>query len=590
MYRRTRFPAGLAVLFALCLFLAGCDDESSQGPRPPLVTSDACFALIVERPTRVLSGAADLWNAARLREVYGSSFEEYLVRTVPGALAIQAAVDRGRPLALVVVPAAPDSTDFRSLLLLPIKEGRENLAAGLATSSSHLVKVEQGYAVYTDGDPANDDSIEFPPSRPLNTSALNRYPSDSIKLWASPQALARSQSGGFEGFTAAVRSFVSPDSTRLSPTRMAAWGLGILDELASTDGAITVGRAGVFLRTELRAVKGSETERIILLGARGSSALDWAGQIDGKALLGAAWSADREFAAAVRDRLDTLEGAQEGPQLQATRALRKELEYKATGPRGALSIDVHYDQSPIAALDSTSSNDDIRQAIDRSFSIDALLFQELRDPGSFVSLLDAQLGDEAFLAALHEAAADRGLVVDIDTRRRDTSAAYAGEIGLRFGLSDSSRADGQDELGRSVMLGFLDSLSEKARFRWTTARGRVVVSTAPWEAIPGLTLRNRAPQSVTDDPAFAAFSAGLPGRTQFVFSVSTRRLMGLLKAALSPDTVDPDSFDCWYGYLSMANFLGQATADAGLFVPAGDIKALIEALGAPDSFTKDSTQ
>jgi hypothetical protein len=548
-----------------------------------LVSQDAVFALVIDRPAALLNGAAELWDAADLDKSYGTNFLDFLLKNVPGVDRIVATIDRGRSLALVVLPSTDGLSSYTSLLFLPIKDGTEDIARELADSSMRFVGVKQGYAIYTDGDPEKDADIDFPPRKPLDLSGLNRYPSESIKLWASPAAYASSLAGGFEGFAQAGRRFVAPSGSQAdTAARLAEWGLATLGELGSADGAIAFTRSGITLKLQAKAQKGSGTERLFLLEAQAPGALEWAGQVQARALLGLAWSSTPEFSTAMSDILEGPQAAADTP-AKAKRALLRELEAKARGPRGAMSFDMGLDQEALASVDAGSSQAEISDAIDRYFHFNFELIGELRDANAYVALLNAVFDDKTLMDTLRGSAGAKGLTVTLDSKHRDIKGNPAGEIDLGFGLDDAAKMGVSDPLQVQLLRAVFDSFSQKFSFRWSTVGGRFAMANSGWDGLAALSSRQGAPKSILADPAFRAFAATMPSRTQYILSISTHRLMSLLKSTLSPDTVDPEEFDCWYGYLSSTSSFGQAVLEAGFFVPAGDIRATIESITAPET-------
>lgn len=571
----------LAIIVCAAFTLAACDDESSAEPRPALVPSDAAFAVIVDRPAALLNGAAELWNAAGLEKSYGADLMGFLVKNVPRAEEFAAAVDRGRSIALVYLPVAPGSTELTTLFLIPVKPGEEAVASELPMGSLRYAGIREGYALFTDGAPGDDGAIDFPPARSLDLSALSKYPSDSIKLWASPAAMAFSAGGGFVGLSEAGRRFVTPVGPEADRARLLDWGLSILDELGSSDGAVVVSRSGVALKARVRAEKDTQTERLILLGAKAPDALDWAGQIEANALFGFAWSSTPDFAAAMTGLALSVPGIEHGPELAARRALFRDLETNALGTRGAFSLDFGLDQAALASLDRFSSEEEIGKAIDSYFHFDLELIGELKDAKAFIPLLNAILADESLKATLEKSATEQGLTVGVTSKRRSSQGALSGQIEFLFGIGDAGKLGLSDDAQTAIYRAILESLSRKIALRWSAAGSRYVVANADWQAISTLAGRGKARKSVQDDPAFRSFASTFPSRTQYIVSFSTQRLMGILKSTLSPDAIDPEAFDCWYGYLSATDQSGEAVLELGFFVPASDIKATIEAVTAP---------
>lgn len=573
----------LVVLACALLTLTACEDESSSGPTPALVSADAAFAMVVDKPTALLSGAAELWNAAGLEKTYGADLLSFLIRNIPRAEEFAAAVDRGRSMALVYLPIAPGSAEFTTLFLMPVEQGQEAIAAELPMGKLRYVGIREGYALFTDGAPGDDDAIDFPPARPLDLSGLSKYPSDSIKLWASPAALTLAAGGGFGGFAEAGRRFVTPTGPEADRGRLLDWGLDILDDLGSSDGAIVVSKGGVALRTQVRAAQGTETERLIRLGAEAPNALGWAGQIEANALFGFAWSSTPDFDAAMTGLALSAPGVTDSPALAARRALFRDLETSALGSSGAFSVDFGLDQSALASLSQYSSEEEIRQAIDSCFHFDLELLGELKDAKAFIPLLNAILADETFIAAMEKSATDQGLTIDLSSKRRTGQGAPSGQINFSFGIGDAGKLGLSGGAQTSIYAAVLDSLSRKLALRWLAQGDRYVVANADWDTVASLASRGKAKKSIEDDPAFRAFASTFPSRTQYIVSFSTQRLMGLLKSTLSPDAIDPEAFDCWYGYLSATNQGGEAVLELGFFVPSSDIKATIEAITAPEA-------
>jgi len=578
----------LAILTCAVLTLASCEDESPSGPTPALVSADAAFAVVVDRPAALLTGTAELWNAAGLEKTYGADLLSFLIRNIPRAEEFAAAVDRGRSIALVYLPVSPGSAELTTLFLIPVEQGQEAVAAELPMGSLRYAGIREGYALFTDGAPGDDDAIDFPPVRPLDLSALSKYPSDSIKLWASPAALTMAAGGGFNGFAEAGRRFVTPTGPEADKGRLLDWGLDILDDLGSSDGAIVVSKGGVTLKTQVRASRGTETERLILLGAEAPGALGWAGQIEANALVGFAWSSTPDFDAAMTGLALSAPGVADSPELAARRALFRDLETSALGSSGSFSLDLGLDQTALASLSQYSSEDEIRQAIDRYFHFDLELLGELKDAKAFIPLLNAILADESIMTAMEKAATDQGLTIDVSSKRRSSQGAPSGQINFNFGIDDARKLGLSGDAQKSIYAAVLDSLSRKLALRWLAQGNRYVVANADWDTVASLAGRGKAKKSIQDDPAFRAFASTFPSRTQYIVSFSTQRLMGLLKSTLSPDAIDPEAFDCWYGYLSATNQAGEGVLELGFFVPSSDIKATIEAITAPEAMPQSS--
>lgn len=573
----------IALLCCLALVLAACDDETSQGPRPALVSDKAAFAVIVEKPAALLTGAAELWDAADLDKSYGSDLMGFLIKNIPRVDEFALAVDRGRPLALVYLPLTPGSNELTTLFLLPVREGQEKVAADLPMGKLRFAGIREGYALFTDGAEGDDASLDFPPAAPLDLSALSRYPADSIKLWASPSAFASATGGGFTGLEESGRRFVSPSGPEAEKAMVLDWGLSILDDLGAADGAIVVSRSGIALKAQVRATAGSGMERLILLGAKAPDARDWAGQVESRALLGMAWSSTPEFDAAISDFALSIPGSGGDGELLAKRDLYRDLEARALGSRGAFSMDLGLDQDALGGLDGNSTQEEIRLAIDRYFRFDLELLGELNDAEAMTPLIDAILADESVDAAIQASAQEQGLLVDLSSSHRASRGFVGGRVGLTFGIADASRLGIAGSAQASIYAAILDSFSEKFTFDWAARGSRFALANADADTVEGLATRARARRSIEDDPAFRAFASTFPSRVQYLVSFSTQRLMGLVKSTLSPDMVDPTAFDCWYAYLSNTESDGEAVLEIGLFVPAGDIRATLEAITAPPS-------
>ncbi|HET7839145.1 MAG TPA: hypothetical protein VFL04_05255, partial [Rectinemataceae bacterium] len=122
---------------------------------------------------------------------------------------------------------------------------------------------------------------------------------------------------------------------------------------------------------------------------------------------------------------------------------------------------------------------------------------------------------------------------------------------------------------------------------WTSAQGRVAATTGDLDALRALLARTTADSALSEDPVFAAFAKGLPGKVVSVGSFSTRRLASMVAGlaasaqAKAGPKIDPSRFSAWYGYLSTGAGDGAAGSwlEGGVFIPSGDAAALIDLAG-----------
>ena len=198
-----------------------------------------------------------------------------------------------------------------------------------------------------------------------------------------------------------------------------------------------------------------------------------------------------------------------------------------------------------------------------------------------------------------------GLATDPDLNV--LTKAYADAIGLSISIKSQEEKDGAFSYGKlgmelavveSAKLGTLGSESSKASTgavlaalgssiaaRWTISNGTFLATSGDAAALEALTARETAGGGSEADPAFAAFAKSMPPKAFAIGSLSVRKLMkavsGILAARGSaggsspPAMPDPSLFGSWYSYFAIDPRALSPGLEAGFFVPASDIGALV---------------
>lgn len=593
----------LAVL-VLVLLLATCVEEPPAGPVPALVDGKAAAAVLVDSPFALFQALDSFWNSAGIQAVAGSDLQGLLRKSLPNADAAAAALDFARPWALSFIPLSPDSKETRTVVCLPVRDANAPFLKGLGDQAGmKLVAQASGYLVFATG----DGPVEFPPSHPLDLRRLSAYPAASIKAWADPSFLHRLTMDEWKPMESAARRFVSGEEGGQEAAKSAvkSLGLALLAQLGGADAAIVPDASGISFRIGTSLVPGSDLERFARAAAAAPSALDWSGRVRSDAFYGYAWSL-------APTAIEGLYGSLVGPALmalgldRATADRVTALEKRwagVSGPRGAASFDFALDAHAIAGLDPKAGGpDDFAKALVKAMKINLDIAEEVQDGQRYAELLRGVNADPDFQAIAQIYRDKLGLDFQITTSDQSEGDFAFGLLRFAFAISDPKKfaalaqpssgtgtAAEIDEAAQAGAKAVLEALGDLMRLRWTVADGRFVATTGDAASLKALAAQSAASPSLADDPAFSSFAKTLPATPLSVGYLSMRRLAQFVRdlaAESAPGTavgsIDPSRLGSWYGYLSAgdASPSGPASMETGCFVPASDIKYLIQIVGA----------
>jgi hypothetical protein len=595
----SRKSAVAAAVLAAALS-ASCVESTPAGPTLPLVPQGAIAALVVESPYKLYGAAEAFWKAAGLDKASGMDLKGFLGKSVPATPESLEALDFARPWALVILPApaGAEGKRTRTCLYLPYRSSPDALLEKLAGGSLVSVAKAKGYVVLSD----SEGELRFPAAKGANLSRLARYPASSVKLWADPAALRLATGGGFKPIAEAARSFVSDpeggdraDAAALSRA-LGDFGLSILSQLELADASIELGPTGLVLRAGASSARGSDLGKLIAAQARAPSALDWASQVDSKALFGASWSMDGAAGSGLYGRLAEGLFAALGlsPDIAAKASAFQATWSAAQGPRGAMSLDLDLDAaalSPARSSEGDEAQSDQGEAaselLSKALRVRFELVREARDQAACRALLKGLPSDPDFLALSKAYGEEIGFACSLSGRELKDGAFSYGELGFELSLVEGGKlgslggAGGAGEAVASAAA--LAALGPQLRTRWAVSQGRLVATNGDVAALKALAARKAVKESLAADPAFAAFAKTMPPKPAFVGAFSMRRLMALAAAgeggangaAVLP--FDPETLGSWYSYMAVDSRGGQAGLEAGFFIPASDLRALFGA-------------
>ncbi|HTX73150.1 MAG TPA: hypothetical protein VMC79_10020 [Rectinemataceae bacterium] len=589
---------------ALVLLLATCVESAPAGPLVQLVDSRAVAAIVVESPYKLFQAADGFWNAAGLATLLGSDLGSYLLKNVPDGATAQDSLDFARPWTISFVPVAPDSKATRTVICLPYRGQPNAFLAKLGSQGDmKLVKQAFGYAVFATG----EGDLEFPPSHPADLSRLSAYPAGSIKAWASPSDLRRLTADDWKPMAAAAHRFVGGESE--SPGA----ALGVFEEMAlsllaqvkSADAALVPGSSGLSIRVGASLVAGSQAEKLLAAAAGSPSALDWVPQVRSDALYGFAWSMDPNSAGQLSTAMMAPLLATLGLDSAAVAHLTA-LQTRwagAAGPRGAASFDMSIDATKLGGLKSQTGSSDpgaLSQAMASAMKLKLELVQEVRDPTRYLTLMRG-LGTDPDLMAFMDAYRDKlGLGIALRNEQLSDGSFPYGNLHFQFSVADPAKLSSLGEESASsqaATAAMLDAMGRILSLRWSVADGRLSATTDDLAALKLLGKRQSAQPGLAGVAGFSSFARGLPGTVLSVGYLSAARLSQLVQelVAASPSgasgfPLDPGRLGLWYGYLSAlpAGPGAGAGLETGFFIPASDIKYLIELVASmkkPDAST-----
>ena len=606
-------PRAVIAAAALALALSlSCVESAPAGPIPALIPADALAAVVVESPYKLFAAAEAFWKSAGLDATFGSDLQGLLKSAVPNAAEAQQSLDFARPWALAVLPSLdpgePQKT--RQVLYLPYRAKPDGVVERLLGSGTMKpVADAKGYIVLSDA--KDGGGFAFPPAKAADLSRLSRYPASSVKLWGDPAALRRMVSGGYKPIHEAIRRFVTPPPAaaglasadpKAATRALGELGLSLLAQLGLADAALELGPAGLVMRLGASAKAGSDFQKALAAASFAPPALDWAPQVGSSAMYGYAWSMDPGISAGLSARLmESLFSSLGLPQGIAAKAIALQAKWaKATGPRGAMTMDMDIDPSAIAGAKDLKSEDPaaIADLLKRMLSIKFDLFQEVRDEAAYRALLRGMAADPDYLAFSKAYVDAFGLSLAVRNQDKKDGAFSYGELGLDFKVVDPTKLGGLEGGSGSASTkaatdAVLAAIGSMTKMRWTVSNGRFVATGGDAAALKALAARKAAAKGMTSDPAFAAFAKTMPPKTFLVGALSMRKLIGLVTGILAADTKggatgggpaallpDPSQFGSWYSYLAVDARGLSPGLEAGFLIPAADIGALAKSGGA----------
>jgi hypothetical protein len=604
--RRMRAAPRRALLAAAALVAAlssSCVESAPAGPVATLVPAEALAAVVVESPYKFYAAAEAFWKAAGLDKTLGSDLQGLLQKSVPNSAQALQVLDFARPWALAVLPG--DGTKkTRQVLYVAYRSKPDELVSKLFGSGSmKLVANAKGYIVLSDA----EGELAFPPAKGADLSRLSRYPASSVKLWGDPAALRRALSDSYKPIDQAIRRFVSPPAApgpalagdpKAAVKALEDLGLSLLAQLGLADAALEPGSTGLILRGGVAAKAGSDLQKAIAAASFAPSALDWAPQLPAGDMYGYAWSMDPGIASGLYGRMmEPLFASLGLPKDIAAKAASLQAKWsKASGPRGAMSMDLEIDAGALAGAKDLKDEDAAAVAalMKKMLKIRFDILQEAKDEAGYRALVKGLPKDADFQAFSKAYVQAFGLSLEIKNQdKKDGSFSY-GELGFDFKVVDAAKLGGLDSeegssSGKEAVEAVLAALGSMSASRWAVSNGRFAATSGDLARLKALVSRKAADKGLASDPAFAAFAKTMPAKTVMVGSLSMRKLFGMAKdiasaaggsGGASPAMPDPSLFGSWYSYLAV-DARGLAPGlEAGLLVPASDVGALVQSGGA----------
>ena len=597
--RALRRGLGLLLGAAALLSVSCVQSAPAAGPSPALVPRGALAAVVVESPLELFASADGFWKAAGLDKASGSDLKSFLEKNLQTSDESLAALDFARPwvIAVLPLPAAEGGEGVRTCFYVPYRSSPDSLLEKFSGSSLAPVAQAEGYLVLSD----SRSELQFPPAQGADLSRLARYPSSALKLWADPAAVRGAMRAGFEPVAEAARRFVTdPAKPGADPAQAArsleALGLSLLSQLRLADASVEIGPSGLALRFGAASVHGSALAGLLASSSSAPSALEWASQVDSDALLGASWSGDALARAESYGRIaPRLLSALGLPSDFAASAAALQAKWaKVQGPRGVLSFDLDVDPSTATEVGNSGGGAAPSEAAARlakAFRFRYELMSETKDPAALRRLLRSLPSDPDSLAFSEAYGKTVGITYSLSSRDLSEAGFSYGELGIDISVVPGGAIDRAGTSGGSSAStsAFLDAIGSQLTTRWTISRGRFVATNGDLAALESLAARSSAKRSLAEDPAFAAFAKTIPPKSVFVCAFSARRLMSIAesaaRAAAGTDRgsasralpFDPEELGSWYSYCSIDSRAEAPALEAGFFIPASDLKAILGA-------------
>jgi hypothetical protein len=558
--------------------------------------------VVVESPYKLYAATEEFWKAAGLDRTTGSDLQDMLQKSVPDSAEALQALDFARPWALAVMPSSgPRKT--REVLYIPYRSRPDDLVGKLFGSGSlRVIANAKGYIVLSDA----EGELAFPPARGADLSRLSSYADSSLKLWGDPGAIKMASSDAYKPIDEAIRGFVTPpppapeggrpvSDPKAAAKALGELGISLLGQLGLADAAIEPGASGLILRIGVSSKSGSDLQKALTAASLAPPVLDRAPSLRTDAMYGYAWSVDPTVVSGLYARLmESLVSSLGLPRDIAFRAAALQEKWaKRTGPRGAMSLDVDIDASAVSAAKDFKSEDPVAIAdlIRKMIRVKFDFVQDVKDEASYRALVEGLATDPDY-NALTKAYADAfGLSLSIKSQDEKDGAFSYGELGIGLKVVDSAKlAALGSESSKASTEAVLAALGSSVAARWTVSNGSFLATSGDAAALEALAARETAGGGSEADPAFAAFAKAVPAKTFAIGSLSVRKLMkavsGILAASgsaggsSSPAMPDPSLFGSWYSYFAIDPRAPSPGLEAGFFIPASDIGALVRSGGA----------
>jgi hypothetical protein len=600
--KATGFAAApLAVAFLAAVLSASCVESAPAGPTVALIPAEAIAAVVVESPYKLYAAAESFWTGAGLDKSMGADLQTLLKGAVPNSDQALQVLDFARPWALAILPGTEPGKKTREVLYIPYRSKASDFATKLFGSGSmKQVADAKGYLVLSD----SEGQLSFPPAKGADLSRLSRYPVSAVKLWGDPAAIRLATADGYKPIQEAIREFVTPppEADGLKPATdpkaatkaLADLGLSLLAQLGLADAALEPGPSGLVIRAGAASKAGTDLQKVLSAASLAPSALEWANQVASGSMYGYAWSVDPTIGSTLYSQftapLFTSLGLSKDISDKAN-ALRAKWS-KATGPRGAMTLDLDIDSSAMADAKNLDSNDSsaVANLIKKMLKFRFDLFQEVKDEAGYRAMIKGLSSDPDFLAFSKSYAQALGISFAISNKDKKVGSFSYGELSMDLKVVDQAKLgalSGSSGSSSSASVeAALAAVSSMMSARWAISNGRFSATSGDAAALNDLVGRKAAAKGgLSAEPGFAAFAKTMPAKTFMVGSISMSKLMAMARdlasaGGASAAMPDPSLFGNWYSYLATDARGAAPGLEFGMMVPASDIGAIVKAAGA----------